>query len=361
MNSKNSAFLKNCNGCSNCFVCSNLNNKQYCIFNEQKTKEEYEAFMSELNMGSHQVIEEIKKRFDGLVNDLIVKEYIGTNIENSSGNYLNNCKNTHLSFECDDCEDIRYCMCLQHSKSSMDHSYWGVNTEKMYECHACGYDLYNLRFCNFCWTNCSNLTYCDHCTITKDCFGCVGLKNKQYCIFNKQYTKEEYEKLVPQIIEHMKQTGEWGEFFGIKNSIHGYNETLAQEQIPLTKEEVIANNWPWHEIEQELKNDYKGPKPEVADSIEVIDSSICDKILTCETSGKLYKIIPQELTFYKSQNIPIPRRCPDERHNLRLKERNPRLLWERKCEKCEKNIETSYAPESPEQVYCEECYLGEIY
>jgi hypothetical protein len=27
---------------------------------------------------------------------------------------------------------------------------------------------------------------------------------KEYCILNKQYTKEEYEILVPKIIEHMK-------------------------------------------------------------------------------------------------------------------------------------------------------------
>ena len=35
------------------------------------------------------------------------------------------------------------------------------------------------------------------------CFGCVGFKHKQYCILNKQYTKEEYEKLVQKIIKQM--------------------------------------------------------------------------------------------------------------------------------------------------------------
>ncbi|MDR2416416.1 MAG: hypothetical protein LBD75_07670 [Candidatus Peribacteria bacterium] len=38
------------------------------------------------------------------------------------------------------------------------------------------------------------------------CFGCIGLRNKEYCIFNKQYTKAEYEKLVAEIIEQMQQT-----------------------------------------------------------------------------------------------------------------------------------------------------------
>jgi hypothetical protein len=44
-------------------------------------------------------------------------------------------------------------------------------------------------------------------------FGCIGLRGKEYCILNKQYTKEEYETLVPKIIEKMKADGEWGEFF----------------------------------------------------------------------------------------------------------------------------------------------------
>lgn len=39
-------------------------------------------------------------------------------------------------------------------------------------------------------------------------FGCANMRDKQYCILNKQYTHEEYEKLVPQIIEKMQADGE---------------------------------------------------------------------------------------------------------------------------------------------------------
>jgi len=41
--------------------------------------------------------------------------------------------------------------------------------------------------------------------------------------------------------------------------------------------------------------------------------------------------------------------------------RNPRRLFNRKCMKCDKQIQTSYAPEKPEIVYCEECYVEEVY
>jgi CxxC-x17-CxxC domain-containing protein len=44
-----------------------------------------------------------------------------------------------------------------------------------------------------------------------------------------------------------------------------------------------------------------------------------------------------------------------------MKLRNPRKLFDRKCDKCGKDIKTTYAPDRPEIVYCEECYEKEIY
>jgi hypothetical protein len=67
----------------------------------------------------------------------------------------------------------------------------------------------------------------------------VGLRDKKYCILNKQYTKEEYEILVPIIIKKMKADGERGEFFPSSLSPFGYNETQAQEYFPLTKDEAV--------------------------------------------------------------------------------------------------------------------------
>ena len=84
--------------------------------------------------------------------------------------------------------------------------------------------------------------YCLFSHNINQCFGCVCLKNQSYCIFNKQYTKEEYEILVPRIIEHMMKTGEWGEFFPSSLSPFGYNETVAMEYFPMTRDSVIARN-----------------------------------------------------------------------------------------------------------------------
>lgn len=360
-NCSDSQYLRSCTGCMNCFGCSNQVNKKFMVFNEQKTKEEYEDFLKSVSLGSHVEMQAAQDRIDDLLHDQIVKEFHGTNLENSSGDYLQNCKNCFLTFDTNHGEDLRYCMCVQDEKSCMDHSYWGKNCERIYECLACGYDLFDVRFCNLCWENCSNLTYCDQCFSSKDCFGCVSLKKAKYCILNTQYTKEEYERLVPKIIERMKKDNEWSEFFPVSKSIFAYNETLACEQMPLSKEEVRAFGWQWHDDDEEIGKQYLGPSTDLPDRIDDVSDDITTKILTCTVTGKQYKIIPQELKFYREMNIPIPRKCPDERHKERLTLRNPRKLWNRECAKCQKPIATTYAPDRPEIVYCERCYLETVY
>ena len=140
---------------------------------------------------------------------------------------------------------------------------------------------------------------------------------------------------------------------------------MAQEYYPLTKEEAIKDgifNW----------SDYEAPFPSVSrvideegmkrlpESIEDVPDDILNWALTYEVSGKPFRIIKQELEFYRKHNLPIPRRHPDVRHMDRMKMRNPRKLFERKCDKCNKDMITTYAPERPERVYCQGCYDREV-
>ena len=199
----------------------------------------------------------------------------------------------------------------------------------------------------------------------QNCFGCSGLKHAQYCILNKQYTKEEYESLAPQIIEKMIADGEWGEFFPPSLSPFGYNETVAMEYYPLTKEEAVSKGFHWSDfeppppkVEKILNQDQMKKLP---DNIKDIPDDILNWALTCEVTGKPYRIIKQELAFYREHNLPIPRRHPDQRHKDRMNLRNPRKLWNRTCMKCTKPIQTTYSPDRPEIVYCEDCYLKEVY
>lgn len=169
---------------------------------------------------------------------------------------------------------------------------------------------------------------------------------------------------------------EWSEFLPIKYSFFNYNETVAQEYFPMTKEEALAKGWKWKEKDprEYLKQTY-----EVADDIGNASDEVCNQILACTDDGcsaplsrnaspsdalrcgKNYKIIPLEFKFYKKMSLPIPRRCPDCRHIERLKKRPPYKLWERACAKCSTTMKTVYAPDRPEIVYCEKCYLETVY
>ena len=217
-------------------------------------------------------------------------------------------------------------------------------------------------FVNTIVSDCHNMLYSDLCFYSNNCFGCVGLKNAQYCIFNKQYTKTEYEELVPKIIEKMKKTWEWWEFFPASLSPFGYNETIASEYFELTKQEALDKWFNW--------SDYEAPFPKVEKiipanklpgDIENIPDDILAWAIECEVTKKPFRVIKPELDFYRKYKLPIPKRHPDQRHLDRMKLRHERKLYNWQCDKCKKDIPTIYAPEKQETIYCENCYKETIY
>ncbi len=354
-------FSSNLKACKNCFGCHDLVQKQYYFFNQPLSKTDWEKRVSDF-VWSRENIEQTKSESERLRLQIPKRARHTTQCENVTGDYLLQSKNCFNSFDCIQTEDCAYCYEVSNgAKKAYDYSMWGVNAEFIYECNGCGFNVNNLLFSNHCWQNVSNLVYCDSCyPSVKDCFGCYGLKRKQYCILNKQYSKEDYEKIVARIIEHMQKTGEWGEFFPSTIAPFGYNESIANAFFPLKKESVKALGWNWRD-EQEASSKYIGPTIQIPSTIQEVDDSICKQILKCEKTGKLYKIIPQELKFYRTLGIPLPTVCPDERHLLRMQSRTPRHLWDRNCENCAKAVQSTYAPGRPERVFCEECYLKTVY
>lgn len=359
-NCTNCYFSSNLKSCQNCFASHDLVQKQYYFFNQQLTKDEWEAKMKEFKF-TRENIEWAKAESEKLRIQIPKRAAHITQCENVSGDNLNQCKNSHESFDCLYLEDCSYCYeIFNGAKKAYDYSMWGVNAEFLYECNGCGFNVNNVLFSNHCWQNVSNLMYCESSfPSVKDSFGCFGLRRKQYCILNKQYTKEEYEILVSKIIKHMQSTGEWGEFFPSRISPYGYNESLAYSVAPLTKEEVLKRGWNWYEKPE--SNQYIGPTIVIPSSIEEVDESICNQILKCTKTGKLYKVIPQELTLYKNLGVPVPTLCPEERHQNRMSARNPRKLWDRTCAECAATIQSTYSPDRPEKVLCEACYLKTVY
>jgi hypothetical protein len=124
-------------------------------------------------------------------------------------------------------------------------------------------------------------------------------------------------------------------------------------------------NWPifnWSTYETPFPKVEKIiPASKLPENISNIPDDILNRAIECEVTKKPFKIIAQELAFYKKHNLPIPKRHPDQRHLDRIALRNPRKLFTRICNKCWINIKTSYSPDREEIVYCEECYNKEIY
>ena len=193
----------------------------------------------------------------------------------------------------------------------------------------------------------------------QDCFGCIGLKHKRYCILNKQYTPEAFDKLRLTIIEHMKKTGEWGQFFPPSLSPFAYNETAAFDFFPLTEEEAKKRGFRWRP--EDKKEFLPASVSTLPDLIFDVSDDIIRAILACSQCDKNYRIIPQELSFYKKMGLPLPRMCQTCRHRAKMKMRNLPLLWNRTCARCNSALETTYAPDRKEAVLCEKCYLEAVY
>jgi len=380
-----SYYLVDCRNCINCFGCFGLRNKQYYIFNQPHSKEEYKEFINSSNLGSFKSHLEFIKKFQALELTLPHRYAQIYKSVNSDGDDLFEARNTHASFTSRQTEDSSYLFFIRNNvKDCYDNSFQGFNSERLYEI-AHGFGGSNSGFGVRNHFN-QNAYYNEECSDCSNIFGCEGLRKKQYCILNKQYTKEEYETLVPKIIVHMNSMPyidskgriyKYGEFFPSAISAFCYNETIAQEYFPLTKEQAVGQGYSWKD--SEIRDYQITKKPEdLPDHIKDADDSILKEVIGCDHRGKCndqcttaFKIIPQELDFYRRMNLPLSRLCPNCRHYKRLAQRNPLKLWHRTCMcdksnhehsgTCPNEFETSYAPERPETVYCEECYQKEVY
>lgn len=399
-NSFNMWFSKNCAGCSDCVGCVGLRKKQYHIFNQPYSKDEYRTKLKELNFGSYNQYQRVKMQAQEFWLRSPNKFLEGQHNTRVTGNYVSNSKDVTNSFLVREGENLKFCQYIQElpgSKDCYDWSVWGDNGQLMYECHGCGIGTQNVKFCLFTQEDSRDMEYSMVCSGSSNLFGCVSLRKKQYCILNKQYSKEEYEKLVPKIREHMNsmpytdkkgRVYKYGEFFPTELSPVGYNESMAQEYFPLSKEEAIANGYKWRDTSD---RNYKTTlKPEnLPDHIKDVPDSIVEEVIGCAHEGKCnqlcvgaFRILPDELGFYRKLGVPLPRLCHNCRTFERLKQRTGLKLYSRSCQcggarskkgvyqntvahshgagQCPNNFETSYGPERLEIVYCEQCYQAEV-
>lgn len=370
--SRNMWFSRDCLGCSDCFGCANLRKVSYCIFNVQYSKEEYFAKLEAMNLDTQEGLADARTKAREFWNIQPLKYHQGLKNLNADGAYVTNSKNVHEGYLVRESENINYSQYLQvpKNKDCWDASIWGQDSELLYETSVCGENAYNLRFSWDCWPNVRDCEYSLHLKSCSDCFGCVGLTSKQYCILNKQYSKDEYFEMVEKIKKHMDDMPyvdmqglvyKYGEFFPIELSPFGYNNTIAQQQFPITKDEAVVKNYPWIEIprgEYEITKSYSA----LPASIKNTDESVTKEVISCTQCSYAYKITIDEFNFLQNENLPIPNLCPECRHERRISDRLKPYLRHHMCDKegCTNEFETPYGPETPNKIYCESCYQQEV-
>jgi hypothetical protein len=365
-------FSRDCRGCTDCFGCVGLRSKQYHYFNENLGREEYKKRIENFSWDNRS-INKIREKFLKFQLNFPFKYYHGSQINNSTGDYIENVERSRMLFNCRENKDTAYMQDAWNKTEDCRDCTEIVDAELSYEIQ--GVEIpHRTIVARSCFNTIVDSYYCDMCFGVNNCFGCFGLKKKQYCILNKQYLKEEYLELKKKIIEHMKNSGEWGEYFPAKFSPFTYNESMAQDYFSLTKEEAIKKGFTW----------YDRPEPnyqitiklrELPKTIKETEEDILNQIIGCKTQEekntkennqqctKAFRLTSLELSLYRKMGIPIPEYCFACRRVNRFKFRNPRKLWHRKCMKkgCQNEFETSYAPERPEIIYCESCYQQEVY
>ena len=381
-------FSKNLKGCTNCFGCANLRGKNYHIFNQPYSKKEYFEKIKQYDLGSYRVIQDLIRQsyehWNNYPNKFISD---GSKSVNVSGEYVYHSKNAHYCYQAIGSEDSKYCQYINFkpTKDCYDYFVYGNNAELIYECAMLGGNAHHCRFTFQSWPDVRDLEYCEYCMVSSNLFGCVGLRNKQYCIFNKQYSKEDYKKFREKIVQHMhdmpyidKKGREYryGEFFPAEFSPFGYNQSVAYEHFPLTHEQAKEQGFSWRDP---IDRDYQPTMQasDLPDHIQDVHESILQEIIECLHARQCahnctlaYQIIPKELQFYNRFNLPLPRLCVNCRHYERLQKRNSLHLYHRSCMctqshqhhtgQCQNEFETSFSHARPEIVYCEQCYQQEV-
>ena len=332
--------------CQNCIFSTNLRHKSYHIFNKPVSKEEYEAKKKGVVKFAHQI-----------------------KCKNASGDYLYNCHDVVSGFDAEDAKNCKYIADAEGPIDcyDMNNTYYKpelcLDSMGMLRAYGVKHSVYALYV--------NNIEYSDGVTNCDDCFGCVGLRKKKYCILNKQYSKEEYEKLKEEIVEKMKKEGVYGDFIPPSLSPFGFNETLGYEYYQMTEGEAKEKGFNWQKETSGTYGKETMKEENMPENIEEVDEKILNEVLACKDCKKNFRITRAEFDFYKRMNLPLPHKDFECRHADRMKKRNPRKLWHSSCmcdqkhphhenSRCSNEFETTYSPDRQETVYCETCYQQEV-
>jgi hypothetical protein len=362
-------FGRDLQDCQNCFGCVNLKHKQYYWFNQALSKAEYEHRLSDV-LRTRASFEEQRKKFELFVHAQPVECAMVRNSEDAVGNEIFNSRLVRSSFTIVEGENIGESMRIAYDAHDMYRcSFGGLGATMAYECSST--PSVNTVMCSFLAGDCAFSSYCYFCMNSQDLFGCANLRKKQFCILNKQYSENDYKKNRDQIVADMKQRGEWGDFFPMHYSPFAYNESLAHEYVPLSREDAENKGLRWEDEEKGVRGKETITVEDISDTIATADEHITKEILRCAACAANYKILRKELEHLKKMRLPIPLECQDCRFKKRMERFFVPILYHRTCMctehhpfhsvgPCSQEFQTTYGPDGKDIVYCKPCYLEVI-
>lgn len=353
-------FCYNLRNSNNCILCTNGRNLSNAILNVKYTKEEFEKKKAEI-LKDYESVERTKKEFELLKNKTVKKFATQTKCRNVTGDYIHNCHDGVELFDTYDAKNCSYMKDTEKPIDSMDCNNYYYNPQFGYNIMGAleGNMMKNSAFVFYS----NDVEYCDMCYHLSNGLGCISIRKGNYMILNKTYSKEEYVDIKEKIMNELKESGELGQFFPPEVAPFSYNESLIQDFYPLEKEEALKRGYRWNDNHTGTYGKETIKIGEVPTSIENVTEDILNEVLVCEECSKNYRLTQAELDFYKKMQIPIPHKDFECRHRDRMKKRNGMKLYHRKCmsENCDNEFETTYAPDRPDIIYCENCYQQLVY
>jgi len=232
----------------------------------------------------------------------------------------------------------------------------GCDVKSGLELSEVGWSSQDVAFC-IKVENSSEVYYSHSCYSSNHLFGCFGLKHQSYCILNKKYSEAEYYNQLRKIVPHMKGTKEWGEFFDLKHSLFGYNETAAQTHFPISELVAREKGLRWSLYENILAEPQEVlPNNILPDTWADISDTLAGKTVICRTTKKPFRITALECKLHKGFKLPIPLQHPEIRLERLMKYRQPYFLYQINCIKCNSDTLSVYPQDFKRPVVCPSCY-----
>lgn len=361
----NSAFLFDCRNCEFCFGATNKRNKKYVWFNEQLSKEEWEKRMAEVDLGSRRVSDDYLSRFYRLIAEQGVwPENFNNQDVDSTGEYLNKTTNVRASYFCaEGGVDEYFCnFSLGASRQNAFTGYPVFATDCYYSA-----SISRGGNCKFCFLNIQSnqMEYSLLCYNCENCFGCIGLQRKQFCILNKQYTEEEYWKRVDVIKCAMMDRGEYGEFFPARFSPSYHGDSGGSYWFGATPSDLKGigvlefDPESMGAIGQELADPSRTKNvSELPDHVAELGDEWIGVPLFDTAANRRFAMIKPEVEMYRRLNIAPPQKHFTSRIKDLWLQANQGAFEDAGCAKCGKSVRVAKNAGHPiRKIYCKEDYL----